>query len=167
MHFFIALPTPPKEFMRKINEKFSYFLWKCKPSKIKSKTMELNTEEGGLKMVNIIRFEETLKIKWLKKLVLSKEVWTGIPNNYGIDQICKFGPDYPKQILHKIKNPFWSSVVNAIILFQTIHSEGHPVLFPHNEPIWFNPILNIPYTRKWDTKGLRYVGDLLDDTGKV
>ena len=29
------------------------------------------------------------------------------------------------------------------------------------------PTLNIPYTRKWDTKGLRYVYDLLDDTGTV
>ena len=166
VHFFIALPTPPKEFMRNINKKFYYFLQKGKPL-LKSKTMELNIEDGGLKMVNIIRFEETLKIKWLKKLVLSKEVWTNIPINYGIDQICKFGPEYPKQILCKIKNPFWSSVVNAIILLQAIHSEDHLVVLTHNEPIWFNPNLKIPYTEKWDTKGLRYVGDLLDDTGSM
>ena len=167
VHFFIALPTPPKEFMRNINKTFYYFLWKGKPPKIKSKTMELNIEDGGLKMVNIARFEETLKIKWLKKVVLSKEIWTNIPIKYGIDQICKFGPEYPKQILCNIKNPFWSSVVNAVILFQAIHLEDHPVILPHNEPIWFNPILKIPYTKKWDTKGLRYVGDLLDDTGSI
>ena len=65
------------------------------------------------------------------------------------------------------KNPFWSSVVNAVILFQAIHLEDHPVILPHNEPIWFNPILKIPYTKKWDTKGLRYVGDLLDDTASI
>ena len=100
VHFFIALPTPPKEFMRNINKKFYYFLWMGKPPKIKSKTMELNIEDGGLKMVNIFRFEETLKIKWLKKLVLSKEVWTNIPFNYGIEQICKFGPEYPINHFH-------------------------------------------------------------------
>ena len=110
-----------------------------KPPKIKSKTMELNIEDGGLKMVNIFRFEETPNIKWLKKLVLSKEVWTNIPINYGIDQIRKFGPEYPKQILCNIKNHLWSSVVNAIILFQAIHLEDHPVILTHNEPIWFNP----------------------------
>ena len=103
-------------------------------------------------MVNIFRFEETLKTTWLKKLVLSKEVWTNIPNEYGINQICKFGPEYPNQILPKIKNPFWTSVVRAISLFQKIHSEEHPVIYPHDEPIWFNPILKIPYTRIWDMK---------------
>ena len=94
-------------------------------------------------------------------------MWTNIPNKYGIDQISKFGPEYPNQILHKIKNPFWSSVVKAIALFQTIYSEEHSAIYPHDEPIWFNPTLNIPYTSKWHMKGLRYVGDLLDEMGTM
>ena len=57
VHFFISLPTHSPEFMREINKKFYYFLWKGKPPKIKSKTMELNIEDGGLKMSNVVNFE--------------------------------------------------------------------------------------------------------------
>ena len=32
VHFFIALPSPPNNFLREINKKFSRFLWKDKPS---------------------------------------------------------------------------------------------------------------------------------------
>ena len=35
VHFFISLPSPPKEFVRELNKKFFRFLWKGKPPKIK------------------------------------------------------------------------------------------------------------------------------------
>ena len=34
-HFLIALPTPEKEYMRKIDKRFYRFLWRSKPPKIK------------------------------------------------------------------------------------------------------------------------------------
>ena len=61
-HFFISLPTPPEIFMREINKKLYSFIWKRKPPKIKKLTLELGIEEGGLKMVNVCRFEQTHKV---------------------------------------------------------------------------------------------------------
>ena len=43
--------------MKEINKKFHYFLWRGKSPKIKSKTMELDIEDGGLKMINVVNFE--------------------------------------------------------------------------------------------------------------
>ena len=37
VHFFIALPTPPKEFMRNINTKFYYFPWRASLQKLRVK----------------------------------------------------------------------------------------------------------------------------------
>ena len=90
VHFFISLPSPPKDFMREINKKFYSFIWKGKPPKIK-RTLEASTEKGGLKMVNVERFEQTLKVKWLKKILQSPEIWTDVPLKYEIDKICRYG----------------------------------------------------------------------------
>ena len=165
VHFFISLPTPSPEFMREINKKFYYFLWKGKPPKIKSKTMELNIEDGGLEMINVTNFEQMLKAKWLKKTLVSNDDWTTIPNKYGIDKICRFGPSYINTILTTIENPFWSSVCKALSKFHNIHIKEYPYDSPDNEPIWFNPRLKLPYNKKWDQKGLRNVGDLIDKEG--
>ena len=165
VHFFISLPTPSQEFMREINKKFYYFLWKGKPPKIKSKTMELNIENGGLKMINVDNFEQMLKTKWLKKMLTSNDDWTTIPHKYGIDNICRYGPDYIQSISTKIKNPFWASVSKALTRFHKIYLKEYPHILPDNEPIWFNPRFQLPYIKKWDQKGLRNVGDLIDKNG--
>ena len=82
VHFFISLPSPPKDFVRELNKKFFRFLWKGKPPKIKRTTLELDFNEGGLRMVNVERFEKTMKIKWLKRMLSSNDVWKVIPEAY-------------------------------------------------------------------------------------
>ena len=34
-----------------------------------------------------------------------------------------------------------------------------------NTPIWFNPMINIEYVKKWEDKGLRCLGDVLEEDG--
>ena len=167
VHFFISLPSPPKNFMREINKKFYSFIWKGKPPKIKRRTLEANIEQGGLKMVNVERFEQTLKVKWLKKILQSPETWTDVPLKYEIDKICRYGQDYAKNILQTIKNPFWSSMIIATASFQQKLNELYPNNNVLEEPIWFNPNLKIPFIRKWDNKGLRKIGDLFNDLGRI
>ena len=103
VHFFISLPNPPETFMREINKKLYSFIWKKKPPKIKKSTLELNIEEGGLKMVNIYKFEQTLKVKWLKKILQTSETWNIVPIKYGLHKVCRYGQNFLKETIASIK----------------------------------------------------------------
>ena len=163
VHFFIALPSPPKEFLREIDKKFYYFLWKGKPPKIKKKTLELDIKNGGLRMVNIINFEQSLKTKWLKKILHSDEVWTLIPKCYNIENVAKYGTNFYKLLLPVINNHFWKSVTVTLHSFHHISVRKNNVNLSINSPLWYNPCINVEYVKQWDIKGLRRLGDLLDD----
>ena len=34
-----------------------------------------------------------------------------------------------------------------------------------NSPIWFNPLINIEFVKKWDDIGLRCLGDVFEEDG--
>ena len=65
-------------------------------------------------MVNIEKSEQTMKVKWLKKIFLSEESWTLIPVEFDMHLIPKYGPDYISALISKILNPFWGSVLKAL-----------------------------------------------------
>ena len=65
------------------------------------------------------------------------------------------------------KKTFWSSMVIAIAYFQKKVNELDSTMKVLEEPIWFNPNLNIPYIMKWDNKRLKKIGDLFNDLGRI
>ena len=117
VHFFIALPSPNRTFIRELNKKFYHFIWNHKPPKIKRDTLELEVSEGGLKMVNFVQFDRSLKVKWLKTLLTSNENWTYLPKKDGICKIANYGENYLQHLTKTLKNPFWISVVKSILEF--------------------------------------------------
>ena len=60
-----SLPTPP-DILKTINSILYDFLWDGKGDKIKRTTMINNYAKGGLKMLDIQRFNESLKLKWIQ-----------------------------------------------------------------------------------------------------
>ena len=160
VHFFISLPSPPKEFLRELNKKFFRFLWKGKPPP-PPKKKELKN------LVNIEKFEKALKVKWLKRMLNSNDVWKVIPERYGIDKVCRYGKNYLSTIMRNIRNPFWVSMTKALIHFELIFDSDNIVNNPRNTPIWFNPDINLPFIKKWDDKGIRWMGDIFDTDGEM
>ena len=67
------LPSPPSEFLKQIERVNFSFVWDDKPDKIKRDVLYKPYEEGGLKMVNIQLFNESLKLAWIKRLLSEKE----------------------------------------------------------------------------------------------
>ena len=63
-----VLETPDINFINTIKTKMFEFLWEGKPDKIKRKTIIQNIENGGLKMIDIEFFINSLKASWVKKL---------------------------------------------------------------------------------------------------
>ena len=60
-----SLPTPP-DILKTINSILYDFLWDGKGDKIKRTTIINNYAKGGLKMLDIQSFNESLKLKWIQ-----------------------------------------------------------------------------------------------------
>ena len=60
-------------------------------------------KEGGLKMYNLFRFSQTLKILWLRRLTstCSNGSWTTIPKLFGVSQWFFFGDSFVNNLLKK------------------------------------------------------------------
>ena len=57
-----VLPNPPNDILKKINNAIFEFLWDNKPDKIKRQTITQDYEKGGLKMLDIYKFLNSLKV---------------------------------------------------------------------------------------------------------
>ena len=62
-----SLPTPP-DILKTINSILYDFLWDGKGDKIKRTTMINNYGKGGIKMLDLQSFNESLKMKWIHYL---------------------------------------------------------------------------------------------------
>jgi hypothetical protein len=67
------------------------FIWDGKRDNIKRKTMIGEYKQGGLQMIDIKSYFDTLRIKWVKLIVDGEAAnWKAIPKLY----MNKFGNDY-------------------------------------------------------------------------
>ena len=53
--------------MKELNEAFYYFLWDGKPDKVKRNVIINEYSDGGLKMIDLLSFNKSLKTIWIKK----------------------------------------------------------------------------------------------------
>ena len=67
-HLFLSLPNPGKQFITDLMLLFYDFIWNGKKDKIKRKTLCKPLEEGGLNMIDVNVFIESLKVTWIRKL---------------------------------------------------------------------------------------------------
>ena len=69
---------------------------------------------------------------------------------------------------HKIKNPFWKEVLDAFWRFSQGYTPDTPYIL--TEDLYFNSYAKFKCTvvRDWDKRGLRFLGDLVDEsTGQI
>ena len=53
--------------MKELNEAFYHFLWDGKPDKVKRNVIINEYSNGGLKMIDLLSFNKSLKTIWIKK----------------------------------------------------------------------------------------------------
>ena len=87
------------------------------------------------------------------------------PTKYGFHKIPLYGTDYLNLLQKRTKNPFWISVAKAIKSFHAAHSKAQIEIPFLDQPIWFNPHININFIKKWDRSGLRVVRDVILKNG--
>ena len=69
-HLFISIPNPAKQTIKELNNIFFDFLWNG-PAKIKQNVVIKQYWEGGLQMINLKAFIDSMKLTWLRRVILS------------------------------------------------------------------------------------------------
>ena len=75
---------------------FYKYLWKNGPDKVKGSIVIQNYDKGGIRMVDVEHFIYSLKLTWVRKLILEKKKYMNILyESYPFIEGClKFGICY-------------------------------------------------------------------------
>ena len=144
----------PQKVLITINSALYTFLWKKKTSnrkafeKVKRKVLVLNTEKGGLKMIDMITLQKALQLRWISKLATKKEEkFKTIPkillSKLGVGLSILYTPCHPNKLLGNIdENPFWKEVlVKWLHLKQNKNIDADTQHLDKNSILWNNALL--------------------------
>ena len=162
-HILLSLPSPKNETMKTLENVLRNFIWDQKPPKFRKEIVENPHNLGGLKMINLVAFNNSLKISWLKRLKKQYDGWEQFPRHFDIHKIVLFGDKLTQSIIGKIQNPFWKDVVIACTTLQKMIKKDNTSVF--NIPLWFNSDINLNFNKCWFQKGYSKLGDILDKDG--
>ena len=171
-HLFLSLPTPNNNILIHINNIMYKFVWDNGPDKIKRTIITQEYKYGGLKMIDICTFIKGLKATWMRRLVKSESApWVTLFES----QICKigtmvtFGNLWFSHLINKTSNQFWKDILTIWqeIGYKQKFTSNYDVL---NSPIWYNHKIVDTYSfylAKWHKCGIKFINDIIDETGKV
>ena len=114
-HLLLTLPSPDQSLFNELDTLFNSFLWNNKPPKFRKGIMEADIIDGGLRLHNFQKFDQTLKLGWAKRLLTSQSKWTIYPTFWDIYETFNFGPDRMDRIKEVIYNPFWSDFIKSVV----------------------------------------------------
>ena len=172
-HLFISLPNPSDKQIKDLENLFYKFIWNNKVDKIARKNLIQDFNKGGLRMICVRSFIESLKITWIRRIINVPKntswltlLYDFLPQNF--QHFLHFDGIYFKHIAIKTTNIFWKDVFNSFAKLRKIIDKDENILF---QPIWYNELFTINdktvYYRNWFEKGVIYVYDLLDVDGKL
>ena len=108
-HLFINLPKLPEKWMKNLEQVFFKFIWNDKTDKISRSQAVQDYPDGGLKMVHLESYVKSLKVTWLRRILLSSPTSSLITIfnetcQCELSSLLQFGPEYPKQLAKKCNN---------------------------------------------------------------
>ena len=144
-HLFISLPKPPEKWMKNLEQVFFKFIWNDKTDKISRSQAVQDYPDGGLKMVHLESYVKSLKVTWLRRILLSSPTSSLITIfnetcQCELSSLLQFGPEYPKQLAKKCNNLFWKELLNAFSEFLYIVLKNSN---QQDQPLWFNSNISI------------------------
>ena len=112
-HLFILIPNPDEQTIKELNNIFfDFFGWN--PAKIKQNDVIKQYFEGGLKMVNLNAFINSMKLTWLRRVIISNSPWqSDISTTINFKELLVFGKCYTDSTNKKINNRFWVDIISA------------------------------------------------------
>ena len=155
---------------------FYNFLWNDKGDKIKRKVMINDYSEGGLKMIDIVSFNRSLKATWIKRY-LDKENCGSWKSFFDLE-LEKYGGEVTltgnlgikdSRNVIKVSDPFFKEILeiwSEVNYEETFVSDYHF----RTSPLWYNSLVKVEnrpvFFKEWFLKGTTKVEHLMDDSGK-
>ena len=163
-----VLDLPSRNTLKVIKTKTFNFLWDGKPEKIKRDTIIQSYENGGLNMIDIDLFIQTLKCSWIKRLA--------DPNNKGnwkklyLEKLAKLGGlDFfkcnisPADSKCLIKNSFLTDIIYS---WASITYQENIRNIVSSQIIWNNSLIKhegkLFCNLEWEAKGIKTIDQIYD-----
>ena len=169
-YLFLALPNPPGDLIKSLERMLFKFLWNKGPDRISRKQIVKNVESGGLRMVEFNAFISSLKVTWLRRLILNSENnnWS-LLSGLNFNELVCLGDQYFKGKIRNLHNPFWRDLLNSLHTFYSVIKieELDDILCT---PLWCNSKLSKNENflfKNWFEMGVRNVIDIVDTNGYI
>ena len=65
VYLFLVLPNPPDKFIKELESTIFNFIWSGNPDKIKRTSLMNRIEDGGLNVMHLQSFVQSLKGTWI------------------------------------------------------------------------------------------------------
>ena len=169
---YILSPLPSNEkIINEINDLFYRFLWNDKGDKIKRKVMINDYFRGGLKMIDLVSFNKSLKLTWIKKYLDSSnkgkwKIFLDLKLGKNAGELVFAGNLSVKDTRIKFKNSE-SFTKELLEIWAEVNFE-HEInskeqLF--QQPLWFNSLISIGnqpiFLKDWAAQGITKVKHLV------
>ena len=146
-------------------------MWEGKPDKIKRDIIFKDYSEGGLRMINLEKFITSLKITWVRKMILSNKKYLQIENYINdLNLTFKLGPEYINKHIKNVTNPFWKDVYLSYYTFCTSLVPVNLTELKSQHLFYNNNIKaggKFIYRPKLVEKGIYTINDILKQDGSV
>ena len=168
VYLWILLPNPPDQEIKELQNQCYNFVWDKKPDKIKRKYALQNVSNGGIEIPDIKTQIESLKMTWVKKIILGTQKWKHILQA-NCPEISTIGVYGPQKMLTCKCNSFWKDVFRSYIRFTNCIPIKEAAEI-QAEPLFYNEKFKVGnrhfhYT-SWSNKNIYFVKDLLDENGQ-
>lgn len=162
VHLFISLPNPSSQCIKNLERMLFNFVWSNKKDKVKRTKLIQPIAEGGLQMVDLDSFIKSLKLTWLKRMSTSRSDWVVLAKQAlpELAILLTLSTKKLSMLSAQSTNLFYTDLINALVKFNKEHRPCDEEII--TEKIWFSDWTKYETTliRKWDDKGLRFIGDL-------
>ena len=169
-HLFLSIPSPSETFIKNLNADLFAFLWNSKSDKLKRDIVVRKYLEGGLNMLHLKTYIESLKITWVRKLYTTTSKWQKILyTKINENVLANCGTGYISKCKKETTNIFWKEVFQVWekVVDTADCRQDHDVSTVAEIPIWYNKRLTIDnktiFFKQWFTKGIVHIDDLLKD----
>ena len=88
-YLFSVQPDPSLEISKSLKQQSFEFIWNSKSDKIKRDTVTKLYEDGGLRMVGINHYLNSINITWVKRLIDPE--YTGAWKHFYVNELSKYG----------------------------------------------------------------------------
>ena len=136
-HLLLSLPNPCNRFIKDLTLLFYKFIWNGKRDKVKRATLCKSLEEGGLKMIEINVFIDSLKVTWIRKMLKKDKCrWIALLKEDVPDlDLQKYNGSRFLFSKRSAVNPFWRDVFSSFARFSERCIPKYFQISPRTNPI--------------------------------